>query len=85
MTEIERYLFDLRGYLVIRDVLSEKELEEINDVIDNVLPSWDVKAKANYILAGWEDGISQVGNTDPDIGPVSVYAGRLLDWANLFG
>jgi hypothetical protein len=80
MTETERYLFDLHGYLVIRDVLSEKEVEEINVLIDKILPSWDVRANAKYIVTGWDDGISQDGNTDPNVGSVSIYVGRLLDW-----
>jgi hypothetical protein len=34
MTEDERYLFDLNGYLVVRNVLSLEEVREINAVID---------------------------------------------------
>jgi hypothetical protein len=79
MTELERYLFDLRGYLIVRNVLSEEELQEINDVIDGVLPAWYEKAQANFIETGWGDGVSQ-GYTNPGTGRVSLYVGRLLDW-----
>ena len=33
MNEEERYLFDLWGYLVVEDVLSEAEIAELNDLI----------------------------------------------------
>lgn len=33
-TEEERYLFDLRGYLVVEDVLGAAQLEELNDRLD---------------------------------------------------
>src|SRR5215211_7968126 len=32
--EVERYLFDLQGYLVIQDVLSAEELAELNRLVD---------------------------------------------------
>ena len=35
MNEEERYMFDLRGYLVIEDVLSPTEVEELNRLIDD--------------------------------------------------
>ena len=34
MNEEERYLFDLRGYLVVEDVLSSQELTELNRLMD---------------------------------------------------
>ena len=34
MTEQERYLFDLQGFLVIEDVLGAEELEELNGLLD---------------------------------------------------
>ena len=33
MNEEERYLFDLWGYLVVEDVLSEAEIAKLNDLI----------------------------------------------------
>ena len=35
MTEDERYLFDLTGYLVIKDVLTDEEVERCNAAIDH--------------------------------------------------
>lgn len=35
MTEEERYLFDLRGYLVVEDVLKPAEVRQINDLLDS--------------------------------------------------
>ena len=34
MSEDERYLFDLNGFIVIRNVLTPEEIKEANDVID---------------------------------------------------
>ncbi|MBX3050666.1 MAG: phytanoyl-CoA dioxygenase family protein [Caldilineaceae bacterium] len=34
MDEVQRYLFDLRGYLIIPDVLSSAEVAELNRLID---------------------------------------------------
>lgn len=34
MTEDERYLFDLNGYVIVRGVLTLEEVEEANNVID---------------------------------------------------
>jgi hypothetical protein len=34
VTEEERYLFDLQGYLVIENALTEGEVAQLNDAID---------------------------------------------------
>ena len=34
MTESERYLFDLNGYIIIRNVLTSEEIYEVNAIID---------------------------------------------------
>lgn len=34
MTESERYLFDLNGYIIVRNVLTAEEIKEVNAVID---------------------------------------------------
>src|SRR4051812_3436151 len=57
MNEVERYLFDLQGYLVVQDALSKEEVAELNRLIDaqNLPePSLDVtKASfANYLSWG---------------------------------
>ena len=38
MTDEERYLFDLQGYLVLRGVLTQQEVDELNKVSDRVYP-----------------------------------------------
>ena len=35
MTEVEKYLFDINGYIVVRDVLSEEEVAKANEAIDD--------------------------------------------------
>jgi hypothetical protein len=35
MTEDEKYIFDLNGYIIVRGVLTPEEVEEANRVIDN--------------------------------------------------
>ena len=36
--ELNQYLYDLQGYLVIKDVLSERQVAELNALIDENLP-----------------------------------------------
>lgn len=80
MTEAERYLFDLNGYMVIKGVLSGEQVNEINEVIDVVLPSWEVASASSYIHTGLDEETLGIGNKDPARGPVDFYAGLLLDW-----
>lgn len=80
MTETERYSFDLNGYLVVSGALSPQEVDDINAVIDRVLPDWHVKAKAGHIVTGWDEETMKDENTDPSKNAVGLYAGRLLDW-----
>ena len=37
MNELEKYLFDLQGYLVLEDVLTAEEVAELNRLIDEVI------------------------------------------------
>ena len=41
MTEEEKFTFDLEGYLVIKDVLSARELDDLNALVDEHLEGWD--------------------------------------------
>lgn len=41
MTEEEKFVFDLEGYLVIKDVLSPRELDALNALVDQHLAGWD--------------------------------------------
>lgn len=45
MTEVEKYLFDLRGYMVVEDVLGEAELAELNRLVDANHPDLDPEAR----------------------------------------
>ena len=35
MNDNEKYLFDLNGYIIIRDVLDQNEIDEANKAIDH--------------------------------------------------
>lgn len=37
-TELDDYLFDLRGFVVIEDALSSERIDELNDAVDSILP-----------------------------------------------
>jgi hypothetical protein len=38
MTPEERFIFDLQGYLVIKEVLNEVEIDELNALADTAWP-----------------------------------------------
>ena len=38
MTLEERFMFDLHGYLVVRNVLSSDEVKELNEISDRTRP-----------------------------------------------
>lgn len=80
MTEDEKYLFDLRGYLVLRSVLSNKEVDDINAVIDRVLPDWHIRSQSGHILTGFDEEAAGQENKDRSKNPTGLNSGRLLDW-----
>ena len=41
MNEEEKFVFDLDGYLVIKDVLSPQELDDLNALVDRYIAGWD--------------------------------------------
>ena len=41
MTEEEKFMFDLEGYLIIKDVLNSEELADLNALVDQHLEGWD--------------------------------------------
>ena len=55
MTDDERYLFDLNGYLILRDVLSSEEVKLCNDAIDH---HGDQLKEREETLAGGSDPLS---------------------------
>lgn len=76
MNETDRYLFDLRGYLVVKQLLSPDEVAACNRIIDDR----DVPAlldRTQYVHTGFPE---MEGNLDPAAGPVDVYTDLLLSW-----
>lgn len=59
-TEMETYLFDLRGYIILENALSPEEVAEINAAIDALLPmahdEWDGYVHATNF--GAKDGLN---------------------------
>lgn len=51
MTDEERYLFDLNGYLVVREVLTAEELKALNDILD-AMPPWEEKTETRNFHTG---------------------------------
>jgi hypothetical protein len=37
-SDMEDYLFDLRGFLILEDALTDDEVEDLNDALDDLLP-----------------------------------------------
>ena len=46
MTEIEQYLFDLQGFLVVEDALSSAQLAALNEIIDHQISLVDEPGKS---------------------------------------
>ena len=42
MDEEEKYLFDLRGYLVVKNALNKQQVESLSQIIDNKIKSGEV-------------------------------------------
>lgn len=81
MNETERYLFDLNGYIVLRDVLGPEELDALNAGVDAAgVPG--LLNEVNYIHTGFPD--SDDGNSDQAAGPVDLVNGLLTDWGKPF-
>jgi ectoine hydroxylase-related dioxygenase (phytanoyl-CoA dioxygenase family) len=80
MTELEQYMFDLNGYLILRNVLSSQEVDDINAVMDRVLQDWHIKAKTGHIITGFDEESAKEENTDQQETYLGYYSGRLLDW-----
>jgi hypothetical protein len=79
LTPEERYLFDLRGYLVLEDVLTEAEVGELNALLDEY-DLWESKGTGRF---------DQIWSNDPSfitVGPVHAWDQpfrRLLDHPRL--
>jgi ectoine hydroxylase-related dioxygenase (phytanoyl-CoA dioxygenase family) len=68
MTDEERYLFDLTGYLVIEGVLSRAELTELNDALDR--------------LNLWEERKNRPEG--PHMNDLKMHIGPMLPWGEPF-
>lgn len=76
MNETERYLFDLNGYLIVKQLLSPEEVAALNAAAErHGVP--ELLDRTNYIHTGFP---KMDGNTDPAAGPVDVYNDLLLSW-----
>ena len=68
MTEEERYLFDLRGYLVIEDVLGSEELDELNGLLD-AYDIWHQPRGEDLSFDFWQNDEHQIS-----AGPLHMWA-----------
>ncbi|MCZ6634684.1 MAG: phytanoyl-CoA dioxygenase family protein [bacterium] len=57
MTPEEKFMFDLEGYLIVKNVLSQDEIDRLNEIADRVLPK-------EYNDKGFRGG-SRVSQWDP--------------------
>jgi ectoine hydroxylase-related dioxygenase (phytanoyl-CoA dioxygenase family) len=79
VNDVERYLFDLRGYMVVKRALTPARVAELNEVVDDRgIP--ELLEKTTYVHTGFPDDEFNRGNQDPVKGPVDVALGLLLDW-----
>jgi len=73
MTEDERYLFDLNGYLIVRGVLTPEEVEEANAAIDG--HAHEMVERSDPNLRNAKAGTRFFGQ-----GPGRMDLGRCLEW-----
>jgi ectoine hydroxylase-related dioxygenase (phytanoyl-CoA dioxygenase family) len=73
MTEDERYLFDLNGYLIVRGVLSPEQVKEATDMIDK--HSEDMIERKEGALRNAVKGTKYYGS-----GPGRKDLGQVLEW-----
>jgi len=81
MTDEERYLFDLMGYLVVPNVLTALEIQELNSIIDR-LGDWEERTGSRHVHTGMdEEHVSQAFH-DPRAGLVEWFSGLMLEWGD---
>ena len=73
MTEDERYLFDLNGYIIVRGVLTPEEVKMANAAIDN--HAHEMIERADASLRNAAEGTKLYGQ-----GPGRMDLGRVLEW-----
>ena len=73
MTEEERFLFDLNGFLIVRNVLTEEEVRQANAVIDD--HAHEMVERSSGALRNAAEGTPLYGE-----GPGRKDLGRCLEW-----
>lgn len=73
MTEDERYLFDLNGYLVVRNVLTADQVRRANDIID--AHAHEMVERSDAALRNAVQGTKMYGK-----GPARKDLGGVLEW-----
>jgi ectoine hydroxylase-related dioxygenase (phytanoyl-CoA dioxygenase family) len=73
MTEDERYLFDLNGYIIVRGVLSPEEVEDANAIIDK--HAGEMIQRSDGALRNAVKGTKMYGT-----GPGRKDLGKSLEW-----
>ena len=76
MTEAEKYLFDLNGYLIVRNVLTPDEVEEANSVIDR--HEHEMVERTDKDLRNTQPGSSYAGNGTTG----RMDLGQCLEWGS---
>ena len=59
LTDAERYLFDLQGYLLIEDVLKPDELADLNSMLDEY-DLWNELSGQDGFFDFWRNGECQL-------------------------
>ena len=60
MTPEEKFVFDLQGYIVIKNVLTDAELAELNEVADSKFPYADPDSvRREDIISTWSPVVHQ--------------------------
>lgn len=80
MTKEQQYLFDLKGYMVLPGALSDSEVDEINQTIDQILPDWEKHANRKHIFTGMHDEILETLVPEESEGWTGLPSKLLLDW-----
>lgn len=75
MTEDERYLFDLNGFIIIRNVLTKEEVKAANEIIDK--HQKEMIERNEVALRNAVEGTSFYGS-----GPGRKDLGGVLEWGN---
>ena len=76
MTESERYLFDLNGFLVVRNVLNAEEVRAANEAIDRHITS--AVERSDVSLRNAKPGTPMYGS-----GPGRKDLGGVLEWGSV--